>query len=148
MSQASSSTQPSVQALFPPLHVPPAQVQQEEAAHRVDETCFSFCTQRSSQRVHGIEPMCSMICWRRRPPVKVKRPIKAKDASSAWSPFELLRNWAEQRSIVYVRGTPNGVYGCYLEEMSHVQGSLSGLKRGKEQEYYSKRWGDEGSVSP
>jgi hypothetical protein len=84
-----------------------------------------------------------MICWRKRPPTPPKR---SEAAPSRWDVCAMIKAWADQRSIVYVRGTPNGVYGCYLEEMSEPAptGSLAILGRGKEQEFYTRQWGDDG----
>lgn len=41
---------------------------------------------------------------------------------SAWSPFEALKRRLDPYSFIYVRGTPDGVVGRYMEEMEYDDG--------------------------
>jgi hypothetical protein len=70
-----------------------------------------------------------------------------------WNPFSALRKAVEPYSIIYVRGTPDGVVGRYMEEMEADDGnrdfgetiSRHAKPRGREErvmEYLD--WGDEG----
>jgi len=41
---------------------------------------------------------------------------------SGWSPFDALRRRLDPYSFIYVRGTPDGVVGRYMEEMEYDDG--------------------------
>lgn len=72
-----------------------------------------------------------------------------------WSPFEALKRRLDPYSIVYVKGTPDGVVGRYMEEMeyddgqydfgaiSRGAGSLAARRR-EENRWEWLDWGDHG----
>ncbi|WVW80858.1 hypothetical protein I302_102848 [Kwoniella bestiolae CBS 10118] len=127
-SSSSSSDQPS-QA---PKEIP-----------RIPEKCFSFCTQSDGDR-----PLCRMFCLRKRPPIpsqkdQLKRlrpstshrhprsddspiPEKSHDTDDGipWykRPFESLRKTVTPYSFIYIKGTPDGVIGRYMEELEWDDG--------------------------
>nr|XP_019007332.1 uncharacterized protein I206_07898 [Kwoniella pini CBS 10737]OCF46113.1 hypothetical protein I206_07898 [Kwoniella pini CBS 10737] len=111
----------------------------EKEIPRIPEKCFSFCTQSD-----GVRPMCRMFCLRKRPPIMTReqqlkrlRPpsitrstettpvgIKINDNEISWykRPFESLRNTVTPYSFIYVKGTPDGVIGRYMEELEWDDG--------------------------
>lgn len=139
------------------------------------EKCLTFCSQR-----HNAPPLCRMLCLRRRNPqlsqkeqIARLRPQRRASSTtsdeattftsptisflSSFSPFESLRRRLEPYSFVFIRGTPNGVVGRYMEEMEHDDGQYdSGTKsRGAGHLHRRKRadtgvkfldWGDHGLV--
>lgn len=75
--------------------------------------------------------------------------------SAAWAsftPLQSLRRTLSPYSIIYVRGTADGVVGRYMEEMENDDGhrDFEGMsryaveKRGAEREIEYFSWGDEG----
>ncbi|OCF54738.1 hypothetical protein L486_07872 [Kwoniella mangroviensis CBS 10435] len=150
---------------------------------RIPERCFSFCTQTDGDR-----PLCRMFCIRKRPPVlsqkeqlqrlrppSVHRPTATipgkidldQDDGIPWykRPFEALRRTVTPYSFIYIKGTPDGVIGRYMEELewddgeydfghlsrSVVNGSASmkGKKKEGEEGKYGWTWldwGEHGSL--
>ena len=73
----------------------------------------------------------------------------------AWSPFDALKRTLDPYSFVYVRGTPDGVVGRYMEEMeyddgAHDFGTISRgagkalARRREENQWEWLDWGDHG----
>jgi hypothetical protein len=74
---------------------------------------------------------------------------------TSWSPFEALRRRLDPYSFVYVRGTPDGVVGRYMEEMEYDDGDhdFGTISRGATESVQKRRlenklewleWGDHG----
>lgn len=109
----------------------------------VPEKCMTFCTQ-SQDRM----PICRMFCLRRRRPVATQKEELARlrpDAISSanpstttipnvsvaqttwrwweWNPFTAMEKRAAPYSFIYVKGTPEGVIGRYMEEMEGDDGN-------------------------
>ena len=128
------------------------------------EKCFTWCSQRADS-----PPFCRMLCFRKRQPKpdeSLNPPKRSSIASSSvaasiwpggedWKPFEGLRKWVEPYSLVYIRGTPDGVVGRYMEEMQGddgfndfgtvSRGADEARRRKKEGEVYqSFDWGPDG----
>ncbi|WRT70671.1 uncharacterized protein IL334_007669 [Kwoniella shivajii] len=150
---------------------------------RIPERCFSFCSQTD-----GIRPLCRMFCLRKRQPIltreeQLKRlrpsissnpnrstPIDAGGGSSSSSsssdvpwyriPFEALRKKVDPYSFIYIKGTPDGVIGRYMEELEWDDGEYdfgsisrgvdSGVVKGKKRKegegWVWLDWGDHGSL--
>ncbi|CAD6570027.1 MAG: hypothetical protein TREMPRED_005565 [Tremellales sp. Tagirdzhanova-0007] len=144
------------------------------------EKCFTFCSQRQDA-----PPLCRMLCLRRRQSqlsraeqvARLRPPRRSVSTSveeanlpslsyaaswvtplSSWAPFESLRRRLEPWSFVYVRGTPDGVVGRYMEEMEVDDGKydFGAISRGAEHLRRRKRedpemefidWGDHGSLT-
>lgn len=73
----------------------------------------------------------------------------------AWSPFDALKRTLDPYSIVYVRGTPEGVVGRYMEEMEYDDGAYDFghvsrgagkalARRREENQWEWLDWGDHG----
>ena len=83
-------------------------------------------------------------------------PSTALSLLMSWSPFESLRKRLEPYSLVYIRGTPDGVIGRYMEEMECDDGQydFGSISRGASHLQSRKRredigiefldWGDHG----
>ncbi|WWC98552.1 hypothetical protein V866_005444 [Kwoniella sp. B9012] len=148
---------------------------------RIPERCFSFCTQTDGDR-----PLCRMFCIRKRPPVlsqkeqlqrlrppSAHRPVPSipgkvdHEDEIPWykKPFESLRRTVTPYSFIYIKGTPDGVIGRYMEELewddgeydfgnlsrSVVNGSntMKGKKKEGEEGKFSWTWldwGEHGSL--
>ena len=132
----------------------------------VPEKCLTFCSQRADA-----PPMCRMFCLRRRqlalsqaeelarlraPSRNVEHastrsmeqisPAPSSSAEptsfwSAWSPFEALRRKLAPYSFIYVRGTPEGIVGRYMEELEYDDGyrDFGTISRGTDTEGKRKR---------
>ncbi|KAK1920552.1 hypothetical protein DB88DRAFT_493570 [Papiliotrema laurentii] len=75
----------------------------------------------------------------------------------SWSPFEALRRRLDPYSFIYVRGTPDGVVGRYMEEVEYDDGQydFGSISRGasdlakrrrEENRWEWLDWGDHGSL--
>ncbi|WWD20687.1 hypothetical protein CI109_105163 [Kwoniella shandongensis] len=152
---------------------------------RMPEKCFSFCTQSDEAR-----PLCRMLCLRKRTPLPTREeqlrrlrppsvskslpssgitseitPSASSSASGSLSwlsaPFETLKRKIDPYSIIYVRGTPDGVVGRYMEELEWDDGEYdfgsvsrgvvsgaSGKKRNRDEVRGMEwmEWGDQGAL--
>jgi hypothetical protein len=103
---------------------------------RVPEKCFSWCSQQD-----GRYAMCRMLCLRRRAPLPTKEetlarlrpsterahgpspaPIAATADDKDVGFFEGLRNRLMPYSLIFIKGTPEGVVGRYQEELEGDDG--------------------------
>jgi hypothetical protein len=143
------------------------------------EKCFTFCTQAQDR-----QPLCRMFCLRRRRAVVTQgeqlaklRPAKEKvsadhdhdyerntstksksdhESGRWWNPFRALENRFSPYSFIYIKGTPEGVVGRYMEELEGDDGNrdfgaisrgasdLTRRKNGGGMEYID--WGEHGYV--
>lgn len=106
------------------------------APPRIPEKCLSWCSQRD-----GAPAMCRMLCLRRRPALptqnealaKLRPPTRDGDDSvhGAFEGrekkddigfFEAWRAKLAPYSFIYVKGTPEGVVGRYMEELDADDG--------------------------
>lgn len=141
------------------------------ARNPVPEKCLTFCSQSQDNQA-----ICRMFCLRRRRPVTPQaeqlarlRPAsmsktedKNTDSGSwgtgGWNPFKALERRAAPWSFIYVKGSPEGVVGRYMEELQQDDGNrdFGGISRGASDlqrrrgpggmEYID--WDEHGSVHP
>lgn len=100
----------------------------------IPEKCLTFCSQSQDN-----QPICRMFCLRRRRPIASQaeqlarlRPSPSSTSTSpskdrgdewSWSPFKALQRRAAPWSFIYVKGTPEGVVGRYMEELEGDDGN-------------------------
>jgi len=119
--------QESLEALFAAYrHQVPRRMAAMQRPQPIPEKCFTWCSQRNDG-----SPMCRMMCLRRRPPLPTKEESLARlrpGASSAEAStasvgfFAGLRNRLMPYSLIFVKGTPEGVVGRYMEELEGDDG--------------------------
>lgn len=123
---------------------------------RVPEKCLTWCSQKD-----GAPAFCRMLCLRKRQPLatqsealaKLRPPSHNNDPEPALNFFESLRARLAPYSIIYVRGTAEGVVGRYMEELDaddgqydfgqfsrHAPDKLRRANNGRLQEL---NWGDD-----
>ncbi|BEI80249.1 hypothetical protein CcaverHIS002_0107780 [Cutaneotrichosporon cavernicola] len=106
-------------------HLPGLVPTQRRAPPRIPEKCLSWCSQRD-----GAPAMCRMLCLRNRTPLLTQAEALAKlrpDSSSSKTAsigdfFEAWRTRLSPYSFIYVKGTPEGVVGRYMEELDADDG--------------------------
>ena len=89
------------------------------------EKCLTWCSQRND-----MPALCRMLCLRKREPLDTQsealaklRPSRHGDEQGAVaSMFESLRAKLAPYSLVYVKGTADGVVGRYMEELDMDDG--------------------------
>jgi len=141
----------------------------QRTTNPVPERCLTFCSQRQDS-----QPLCRMFCLRRRRAVMSQREEldklrsnyhhdetnmknPSKEGSGIWNPFKALERRFAPWSFIYIKGTPEGVVGRYMEELEGDDGNrdfgsvsrgasdLQRRKAGDGMEYID--WGEHGYVS-
>lgn len=126
-----------------------------------------FRDAQGSGQVQGVQGLAGVVESRAghealaRPAASMRRETDSAASSktwfaglTSWSPFEALKRRLDPYSIIYVRGTPEGVVGRYMEELEYDDGEhdFGAISRGADKatrrrghdgwEYLD--WGDHG----